>query len=313
MKIALVRKFFHAAREHDSHHRLHNSDARRFRCVKFYIVFILLLLSAPQALAKGDCIPNQRFVNEPDGRRILELRWLIDALGYRVRLRVPAEYVTWADVGCVSALGPNYPDPNYVNTYANSFSIGVLLPDFASLPPSERNIDRLGLDTKKLVASIDSNAGHNMTEENKRLILQHTFKDISQFELDPSGYFLRQSNLASGSKPDIYGLKRMGVLGDMEHFRSEPGPLGIFDFLYPDKDPIDVWFQCDAAEIKDHEEDSAWRKRPDCQMHFRYPPLDAMIQARFPRIFMPMWPKIKERLEHLLSSFEIGELNEGRL
>jgi hypothetical protein len=87
---------------------------------------------------KTDCIPNERFVNDPDGRRFLELRWLMDPPGWRARLRVPAEYVTWADVGCESATMPGYPDPNYRDVYAHGFSIGVDLPDFTG-PATDRS------------------------------------------------------------------------------------------------------------------------------------------------------------------------------
>jgi hypothetical protein len=48
-------------------------------------------------------------------------------------------------------------------------------------------------------------------------------------------------------------------------------------------------------------------------MFFRYARLDAVITARFPRIFIPMWPEIKSKLERLMDTFEIGELNEGQL
>ncbi len=38
--------------------------------------------------------------------------------------------------------------------------------------------------------------------------------------------------------------------------------------------------------------------------------IDAII---FPRIYMPVWQQIKVRTEWLLDSFEIGELNDGKL
>lgn len=98
---------------------------------------VLFLAGAVAAAAGDDCIPNERFVNDPDGRRFLELRWLMDPPGWRVRLRVPAEYVTWADVGCVPALGRGYPDPNYRDVYVHGFSIGVDLPDFTVLHPTD--------------------------------------------------------------------------------------------------------------------------------------------------------------------------------
>ena len=105
---------------------------------------------------KTDCVPNERFVNDPDGRRFLELRWLMDPPGWRVRLRAPAEYVTWADVGCESATMPGYPDPNYTKPFAQGFAVGLSLPDFKPLPPADRNIDRNGVNWSKMVVHIDS-------------------------------------------------------------------------------------------------------------------------------------------------------------
>jgi hypothetical protein len=48
-------------------------------------------------------------------------------------------------------------------------------------------------------------------------------------------------------------------------------------------------------------------------MFFRYARLDAVVKADFPRIFMPMGPEIKSKLERLMDTFEIGELNDGQL
>lgn len=262
---------------------------------------------------KTDCIPNERFVNDPDGRRFLELRWLMDPPGWRVRLRVPAEYVTWADVGCESATMPGYPDPNYRDVYVHGFSIGVDLPDFTVLHPSDRHIWNRGLDTTKMVVRLDSEVKVQGGEAEKVQVIQKDFYDTQRIFLDPESVSLKSSHLTVGPKPDKFNLKRVGTIGDMSRYKTELGGGEAVDFYYVDRKPIDLWFECQAEEIKDHTEDSGWNRRPDCQMFFRYARLDAVIKADFPRIFMPMWPEIKLKLERLMDTFEIGELNDGQL
>ncbi|WP_029648336.1 hypothetical protein [Methylocystis sp. SB2] len=262
---------------------------------------------------KTDCIPNERFVNDPDGRRFLELRWLMDPPGWRVRLRAPAEYVIWADVGCESATMPGYPDPNYRDVYVHGFRIGVNLPDFAVLHPSDRHIWNRGLDTTKMVVRLSSQAKVQGGEAEKVQVIQKDFYDTQRIFLDPESVSLKSSHLTVGPKPDKFNLKRVGAIGDMSRYKTELGGGEAVDFYYVDRKPIDLWFKCQAEEIKDHTEDSGWNRRPECQMFFRYARLDALIEARFPRIFMPMWPQIKSKLERLLDTFEIGQLNEGQL
>ena len=172
---------------------------------------------------KTDCIPNERFVNDPDGRRFLELRWLMDPPGWRVRLRVPAEYVTWADVGCVPALGRGYPDPNYRDVYVHGFSIGVDLPDFTVLHPTDRHIWNRGLDTTKMVVRLDSEVKVQGGEAEKVQALQEMFYGRQRISLDPDSVSLKSSRLTVGPKPDKFNLKRIGVIGDMSRYKTELG------------------------------------------------------------------------------------------
>ncbi len=261
---------------------------------------------------KTDCIPNERFVNDPDGRRFLELRWLMDPPGWRVRLRVPAEYVTWADVGCESAAMPGYPDPNYTKPYAQGFAVGLSLPDFKPLPPAERNIDRNGVNWSKMVVHIDS-IGQATSESERRNVIPKMFEDIHRFNLNPNDFLLKDYNLTAGQKPSKYGLERIGIIGIMENIKNEQIKPPVYDFYYTDKKPIELWFKCIADEIKDHSEDPSWDGRPECEMHFRHARIDSVIKVEFPKIYMPVWQQIKVRTEWLLDSFEIGELNEGKL
>jgi hypothetical protein len=80
--------------------------------------------------AADKCDPNERFVTDAGGKRYLELRWPLKTSENLVKLRVPAEYVSWADTGCLSVAWPGYPDPNYTLPYASGFSVAISLPDF---------------------------------------------------------------------------------------------------------------------------------------------------------------------------------------
>jgi len=261
---------------------------------------------------KTDCVPNERFVNDPDGRRFLELRWLMDPPGWRVRLRAPAEYVTWADVGCESATMPGYPDPNYTKPFAQGFAVGLSLPDFKPLPPADRNIDRNGVNWSKMVIHIDTMALLK-SESKKNHFIEDLFFSVRQYSVNPKHGYLKDAGLSSGQKQDKFELKRFGVIGDLDKFKYKYGRGETPDLYFVDRHPIDLWFDCDAEEIRDHTEDAAWSGRPECYMYIRHTRLDAQIKVLFPRIYMPMWPQIKVRTEWLLDSFEIGELNDGKL
>lgn len=261
---------------------------------------------------KTDCVPNERFVDDPDGRRFLELRWLMDPPGWRVRLRVPAEYVTWADVGCESATMPGYPDPNYTKPYAQGFAVGLSLPDFKPLPTSERNIYPKDVNWSKMIVHIDS-TGQAAGEPERQELIENMFEEMHRFRLKPNNILFKGYNLTSGHKPSKYGLERIGMIGDIENLKNEQIKPPVYDYYYTSKKPIELWFECTADEIKDHSEDPSWLGRPRCEMHFRHARIDSVIAVEFPRIYMPIWRQIKERTERLLDSFEIGELNEGRL
>jgi hypothetical protein len=89
------------------------------------------------ASANESCDPNERVVTDADGKRFLELRWPLGSSEHLAKLRVPLEYVSWADTGCGSAVMPDYPDPNYTYPFASSFRVSVSLPDFEARPRSE--------------------------------------------------------------------------------------------------------------------------------------------------------------------------------
>lgn len=263
-------------------------------------------------IEKTDCIPNERFVNDPDGRRFLELRWLMDPPGWRVRLRVPAEYVTWADVGCESATMPGYPDPNYRDVYVHGFSIRVDLPDFTVLHPSDRHIWNRGLDTTKMVVRLDSEVKVQGGEAEKVRVIQKDFYDTQRIFLDPESVSLKSSRLTVGPKPDKFNLKRVGVIGDMSRYKTEPGGVrpSISIMSTENRSIYGSSVRRKKSRITRKTLDGIVAPNARCFSATRAWTL--LLKQTFHE-YSCIWPEIKSKLEGLLDTFEIGELNDGQL
>jgi hypothetical protein len=252
----------------------------------------------------------------------MELRWQTTRVGWRQRLRVPAEYVTWgSDSGCDPTFIPwvmgDVRTPHQVQ--ATSFRIGMTLPDFQPLPPERKTGISESISfskqfiTGKMSASVASLVGLAGDEERRKRIIDAHFRSrygifVSSIRRDHDA-----AHWAVGPKPDKYGLKQLGVIGDIARFKNVLPQPSARDFFYEDGQPITLFFDCTAEEIKDYREDPTWRASGYCQMYFRYPRLDIVVDATFDRFYMPIWPQIKERIETLLDSFAISELNEGQL
>ena len=267
-------------------------------------------------IAAKACDPNERFVTDPDGKKFLELRWPMGAWNHLVKLRVPAEDVLEADTGCQSAVLPGYPDPNYTQGYASGFTVGMSLPDFK---PARKVIPRMfgmGLDWSGMRIQIHaetSRPGHPFTQQQFEQAIQKEFNASVSIFLNPESYAMIHAGLTGAQKPDRYGLKRIGAVGNMERYKTEIGGGAAEDFYYPDHHPLDFWIMCQASEIKDYEEDPSWHRRPPCDMTFRARKISSALDVSFPRIYMTMWKKIKSNSEALVDSFQITKLTDGEL
>jgi hypothetical protein len=254
-------------------------------------------------LAYAECIPNKALSSD---KRYMELRWAIGSRSNIVKLRVPIEYYA----GVKGCLGPSSlfanSDDN-LDIHAHTLAIKASLPDFQ--PPSASNaaLFRAGLGWSAmniLISSITS------------AIIDKAELEQSKFDTGV-GIFLGEKklkgySLVKGVKPDKYGLKRIGAIGDFEQYKNKLPLPPADDFYYSDDHPISVWAQCTVEEIKDHSEDPEWRGRPICELNFRNERLDATVKIVLPRIYMDKWRETKIGVEKLIDSFEIQQLNGDR-
>jgi hypothetical protein len=261
------------------------------------------------------CDPNERFVVDSDGRKFLELRWALGATDRLVKLRVSAEDVLGSDTGCQSAIWPGYPDPNYTLPYAESFTVGLSLPDFKPMIESDPKKFIGGANwsaTRILINAQVSQPDRPRTQEQFDEGIQYLFDMTRSISLNPKSASMREAGLKVASKPDRFGLKRIGAVGDLKNFQTGLGLLAS-DLYYPDYRPMDFWILCQAEEIKDQEQDPNLRGRLPCEMHFRTRKISSHIVVYFPRIYLSMWARIKTQTESLIESFQITNLQDGKV
>jgi hypothetical protein len=74
-----------------------------------------------------------------------------------------------------------------------------------------------------MVVRLDSEVKVQGGEAEKVRVIQKNFYDTQRIFLDPESVSLKSSRLTVGPKPDKFNLKRVGVIGDMSRYKTEPG------------------------------------------------------------------------------------------
>jgi hypothetical protein len=241
--------------------------------------------------------PNSRITTDEKGRRVVELRWAPGRTGPVVKLRVPVNYVWPGGGGIAAALGPNYPDPNVVGPYMDTFVLEALLPDFE--PRTQENAERFKAGISGETVKISVSVAPPVARSGGALI-DRFFRDKLPMVHPPAIERLFRTKFVH--KADRFGLKRMGPIGDFEQFRT----FGAIDDIYfPDYDPKDVFMVCSAEEIRDVTEDPTWNRRPICQHTYYSKSLGASVTLTYRRIHLRNWRTIQADAEKLLKSFEM--------
>jgi hypothetical protein len=284
-----------------------------FRSRKWRIIAaIVLILGVGVAFwpfgQGGPCDANERFVVDQNGKRFLEARWPMGREDHLFWLRMPAEYAWRANTGCISVLGANYQDPDVVGPYSSMLFLEVLLPDFT--PKNFKKPDLRFLSGPEWSSMIVQISTLVRAPAEEKADMGGMLRDAERIFLNPDSYSAKKEQLTYGPKPDRFGLKRVGAIGDMARYRTEFGGLAADDFYFPDHQPIDMWIRCQAEEIKDYTEDPGWGLRtPPCEQHFYSPSLDANVLLDYRRIYLPRWREWQEKTEELLRSFPMTKAN----
>jgi hypothetical protein len=256
----------------------------------------------------GHCDANERFVVDQNGKRFLEARWPMGREDHLFWLRIPAEYVGWSVPVCISALGANYPDPDVVGPYDTTLSLEVLLPDFTPKNFKKPDLRFLrGPEWSSMTVLVSTLVRAPAAEKAE---MGSMLRDIENIDLNPDSGEAKYEHLTYGPKPDRFGLKRIGAIGNMERYRTEFGGLAANDVYFPDHQPVEMWIECQAEEIKDYTEYPGWGLRtPPCVQEFYSPTLDAGVELHYRRIYLPKWREWQEKTEELLRSLSMTKAN----
>ena len=288
---------------------------RRWRRVVAVGVVVLALAAWAQvwpfrgAKGGGHCDANERFVVDETGKRFLMSRWALDREDNLVWLRIPAEYVGWASTGCVSAFGPAYQDPDVVGPFDTMLSLKVLLPDFIPKRGHKTDVKAPGRPaSEEMTISISTLA--RVPGPDKDNYENEIKKIAEEIYLDPNNVRIMREHLTFGSKPDRFGLKRYGAIGDMVRYKDVFGGNIGKDILYLDHHPLDIWIMCQAEEIKDHTEDPSWDlNEPQCEQHFYSKTLGSDVELHYRRIYLPRWQEWQDKTEAFLRSLPMTKAN----
>lgn len=245
--------------------------------------------------ATSDKPPNSRIVTDANGERVAEIRWRPADAGPIGILRVPANYI-WRGGGLATGgFGPDYPDPNVVQDYAYSFVLEALLPNFEPFTTTNAARFKDGITGNTLTilisrAPISGRGGISVVELAFR----------SRLRMLQGGADDRRYHIQYAEKPDRFGLKRYGAVGDFEQFRA----FGAVDDLYfSDRESKDVFILCGAEEIHDVAEDPSWTRRPICQHTYYSSTLGGLVQLAYRRLWLKDWRDIQAGVERLFQSF----------
>jgi hypothetical protein len=273
-------------------------------CIK-KILLTLIIVTVTSAVAL-ECFQSKSTSSNigatiSDSDYIL-IPWSIGSVDNVVTLKQPRGYTSlWA--GAFRAiLGPNYnPQARTARPSAEIFSFAALLPDMR--PHTKDNLHeftrRGGGDVVEGIVKTSLHIG-NWRRERDFLVTAleaHRSVFLGQLTADHS------VSVTVGEKPARFGLKRIGHQNIPDNLRKS---YLSFQDLYFDGDTPETSFLfiiCDAEEIPSKEEDITAPFVPQCSHFFILEELNATVQMRYRRVFLPYWMPIQLSVEKLLKSF----------
>ncbi len=254
-------------------------------------------------LAQGVQNVRAQSTGKGDAREgFVEMKWPVgpaDKLRV-ITLRIPKSYI-WSPSSFVKSAVPIPNDYLGEQKFERVFVLEALLPDFAGRTAANENEFERGISERTITIQVTPNlgTGAGLDIEGKPLI-DGLFR--SQQKMLVTDYDRRTKGITLATKPDRFGLKHEGAIGNLEQFRCGIGMAD--DIYYPEADPKDMFAVCGAEEIRDVTEDARWCAKPICTQYFYSSKFGAAIQLAYRRTYLKNWRELQQRAERLLESID---------
>ena len=237
---------------------------------------------------------NERIVTEPDGAKVVFIRWPVGSRDNIVTLRVPMAYVPLG----TTPLGRNNRDSNHREPSPTTkvFDIDAMLWDMDPLPrdrqltTEQRNMVVFGT-----IESIYAGSRIRNEAQQLKLIAKARLEGIRR------NYYQTRYRLPIVEKPGRFDLRRIGAVHDL----GGRTPVGLNDFYYSGDQPetANDFLLCTDEAVPD-DPPSGKFANPGCQQWFALSELSATVKATYRRRHLGEWREIKRRVSELILSWK---------
>jgi len=252
--------------------------------------------------------PNVRLERRDPEPPLVHVRWAIGRKENLVILSIPMPFFDTPPSACYSGFG-DPKDPKNWEKYAYQLFLKVRLSDFSPwMYLSRKEEEKYRLDDLEI--KIDSRAGvedKSNIVSNRYDIYMNSWMGQRRFDRElenaPGNFYL-------GIKPDIYGLKHYGVIGNMDHLDKLEiwRGTGYSDVYYIDdefgKKKVYIEANADQFGLKD-ENNPEFKGDFVLHHHFYNERLDAIVKLTYTRRQLANWRAIQERVETWLDALPI--------
>lgn len=252
--------------------------------------------------------PNVRTERRDPEPPLVHVRWAIGRKDTLHILSVPMPYFRYPPSACVSGfLDPK--DPKNWEKFVHQLFLKVRLSDFSPwMYLTRKEEEKYRLDDLEITLYSTSGV------EDKSEIISNRFQIYSNTYLNDQ-HVKGESKSSTGDfylgfKPDKYGLKHYGVIGDMSNFYKAEYWRGVtyrdVYYLYNNLGEKEVYIEAVADQLWNNL-DRYPEMGGDASVyhHFYNKRLDAVVKLGYTRRQLSAWRAIQERVEAFLNALPI--------
>ena len=240
--------------------------------------------SVVQAASSSAQYQNERIVAEPDGTKIVLVRWAIGSRDNVETLRIPLAYLP------IVGADANGPDPFM---WQELFEAKL----WDMQPAARVKIDSRAEQNLLIRGLVESSiAGRVRTEADQLQSIART-----RLTMLRRNYYQTRYQLRITQKFDQFGLHRIGAV----HELGNQTPVSLKDFYYVGNDPETAsdFLLCTDEGVPD-DPPLGKAANPGCEQWFALPAMSATVKITYRRRHLAEWRDIKRRATDLVLSWK---------